>query len=87
MKMKHRACHCEHIPHSDAHMHTAESVMNLQVVRTVLQRTGIVTTDLVADARRAFQAVLLHNQPQKWRCQVEAYQQLQEESSGHSTDL
>lgn len=61
--------------------------MDLQVVRAVFQRPGVVTADLVPDTRRAFQAVFLHDQLEQRRCQIETYQQLQEEGSGHRADL
>lgn len=55
--MKHRTRHGEHVPHGYAHVHSAKGVVNLDVVRTMLQRAGIVTADLAPDARRAFQVI------------------------------
>lgn len=54
MKMKDRTRHGEHVPYSDAHVHATERAMDFQIVRTVLQRSEIVTADLIADARRTF---------------------------------
>lgn len=85
--MKHRTRHGEYVSHGDGHVRPAERLLDLQVVRTVFQRPGVVTADLVPDTRRPFQVVLLHDQLKQRRCQIETYQQLQEEGSGHRTDL
>lgn len=85
--MKNCTRHCEHVSHGDAHVDPTERLMDFEIMRTVLERSGIVTTDLVADTCRAFQVIFLYDEPQKRRCQIKTYQQLQEEGSGHRNDL
>lgn len=85
--MEYRARHSEHVSHGYAHMHSAERSVDLHVMRTVLERSRIMTAHLIADACRAFEIVLLHDQLEERRCQVEAYQQLQEKGSGHCANL
>lgn len=85
--MKYRARHSKHVSHGYAHVHSTERTVDLQVMRTVFKRSRIVTTYFVADTRRAFEVVFLHDQLKKWRRQIETYQQLQEKGSGHCTNL
>lgn len=71
--MEYRARHSEHVSHGYAHMYSAERSVDLQVMRTVFERSRIMTANLVADARDAFEVVLLHDQLEKRRCQIETY--------------
>jgi len=85
--MKYRTRHSEHVSHGYAHMHSAECLVDLQVMCTVFERSRIVTAYLVADAGGAFEVIFLYDQLKKWRCQIETYQQFQEKGSGHCTNL
>lgn len=87
VQMKNSARHGEHVSHGDTHVHPAESMVDFEIMRAMLQRTGSVTADLTPDTRCTFQIVFQHDQLQKRWCQVKSQQQFQEESARHSADL
>lgn len=87
MQVEYGAGHCEHVAHGDGHVDAPEARVDLEIVGTVLERTGIMPADLGADASRALQARLQVDQSEQGRRQVEPDQELEEEGAAHAYHL